>query len=263
MPERRWSDQFIVMLESLRMGTTFSQGRRYARSGQVRSVTVSSSIVTALVVDDDGDTYRARIGVKAFTAADWTRIERALAGEAIHAAKLLAGHLPDDLDTILAGFGLSLFPQSLSDIVLDCSCPGWHKPCRHLTAACYVLADEFDADPFAILAWRGRGRDELLHALRAHRVSALAHLARDQHPASSATPTTTSRGSGTFWAAGPRITPPDPSVPGSLHRGDAILEQLDPLPLTAGRFDVTDLLRAAYHTFTVSDDGLPGRRPAR
>src|SRR5262249_11682033 len=149
MTERSWSHQFIVMLESLRMGTTFSQGRRYARAGQVRSVTVSTSIVTALVVDDDGETYRARIGVKAFTAADWARIERALAGEAIHAAKLLAGHLPEDLDTILAGFGLSLLPQSLSDIVLDCTCPGWQKPCRHLTAACYALAEEFDADPFA------------------------------------------------------------------------------------------------------------------
>jgi uncharacterized Zn finger protein len=262
MPERRWSEQFIVMLESLRMGTTFSQGRRYARSGQVRSVTISTSIVTALVVDDDGETYRARIGVKAFTAADWTRIERALAGEAIHAAKLLAGHLPDDLDTILAGFGLSLFPQTLSDIVLDCSCPGWHKPCRHLTAACYVLAEEFDADPFAILAWRGRGRDELLHALRDHRVSALTHIARNQRPAPPETPKH-STGSGTFWAAGPRIIPPDPSVPGSVHRGDAILEQLDPLPLTAGRFDVTDLLRGAYHTFTDSDAGLPGRRDAR
>src|SRR3954447_8743457 len=162
MPDVTWSQQFLGMLESLRMGTTFSAGRRYARAGQVRSVTISTSIVTALVVDEDGETYRARIGVAAYTAADWARIERALAGEAIHAAKLLAGHLPDNLERILAGFGLSLFPQSLSEIVLDCSCPGWQKPCGHVTAACYLVAEEFDAAPFAILAWRGRGRHELL-----------------------------------------------------------------------------------------------------
>lgn len=253
MPERSWSHQFIVMLESLRMGTTFSQGRRYARAGQVRSVTISTSIVTALVVDDDGETYRARIGVQAFTAADWARIERALAGEAIHAAKLLAGHLPDDLDAILAGFGLSLFPQTLSEIVLDCSCPGWQKPCRHLTAACYVLAERFDADPFGILAWRGRGRDELLEALRAHRVSALGHVGHAPAPAAGSSST----GFGTFWQAGPRLPAPGPAVAGTVHRPDAILEQLDPLPLTAGRFDVTDLLRGAYHTFTTGEDGLP------
>ncbi|WP_433199382.1 hypothetical protein ACQP00_26880 [Dactylosporangium sp. CS-047395] len=222
-------------------------------------MTISTSIVTALVVDEDGETYRARIGVAAFTAADWARIERALAGEAIHAARLLAGHLPENLETILAGFGLSLFPQSLAEIVLDCSCPGWQKPCRHLTAACYVLAEEFDADPFAILAWRGRGRDDLLEALRAHRVSALSHIARHQHPE----PVSLTPVAGTFWQAGPRRQPPDPDVPGSLRRADAILEQLDPLPLTAGRYDVTDLLRDAYHTVTQRDPGLPERRHSR
>ena len=79
----------------------------------------------------------------------------------------LPWHLPEDLDRILHTFGLSLFPSSLADLVLDCDCPGWQKPCRHLTAACYVLAESFDADPFGILAWRGRGREELLDGLRA------------------------------------------------------------------------------------------------
>src|SRR5689334_19806706 len=125
------------MLESLRMPAQFQQGRRYARAGHVRSLTISSSLVTGLVLDDDGQTYRARVAVRAYSAADWHRIERALAGEAIYAAKLLAGSLPDDLDGILAGFGLSLFPSQLSEIALECSCQSWHQPCGHLAATCY------------------------------------------------------------------------------------------------------------------------------
>jgi uncharacterized Zn finger protein len=39
-------------------------------------------------------------------------------------------------------------------------------PCKHLAAVCYVLAEEFDRDPFGMLAWRGKARDELLAALR-------------------------------------------------------------------------------------------------
>src|SRR3954452_12160444 len=108
-----WSEQFLGMLESLRMPAQFQQGRRYARSGRVQSLSISTSLVTGLVLDDDGDTYRARVAVRAFSAADWHRIERALAGAALHAARLLAGELPEDLDLILGGFGLSLFPSQL------------------------------------------------------------------------------------------------------------------------------------------------------
>ena len=74
----------------------------------------------------------------------------------MYAARLLAGQLPDDIDRLLAGFGLSLFPESCSEIAMDCSCPTWQVPCRHLTATCYALAESFDTDPFGILAWRGR-----------------------------------------------------------------------------------------------------------
>jgi uncharacterized Zn finger protein len=226
------------MLESLRMPAVFQQGRRYARRGQVRSLSISTSLVTGLVVDDDGGTYRARVAVRAYSAADWRRIERALAAEAIHAARLLAGDLPEDLDRILAGYGLSLFPTELTDIALECSCPGWVRPCPHLTATCYTLAESFDADPFGILAWRGRSRTELLDNLRALRAAPDVSV-----PAGPAPPPPVSG----FWAAGPRLSPPLPQVPGSVRRPDALLEQLEPLGLSAGRFEVADILSAAYN----------------
>ena len=49
---------------------------------------------------------------------------------------------------------------------MHCSCPDWGVPCKHLAAVCYVLAEEFDRDPFVMLAWRGKARDDLLAALR-------------------------------------------------------------------------------------------------
>jgi uncharacterized Zn finger protein len=49
---------------------------------------------------------------------------------------------------------------------MHCSCPDWEVPCKHLAAVCYVLAEEFDRDPFGMLAWRGKPRDELLAVLR-------------------------------------------------------------------------------------------------
>ncbi len=241
----RWAEQFLGMLESLRMPGVFQQGRRYARSGKVRSLGISTSLVTGLVVDDDGATYRARIAVRAFSAADWRRIERKLAAEALHAARLLAGDLPDDLDTLLAGFGLSLFPTDLTEIALECSCVGWRKPCAHVAATCYVLAESFEADPFGILAWRGRGRTELLDNLRELR--AAPDVGPAARPARPAPPTAG------FWTAGPRLAPPPEPVPGSVRRPTALLEQLDPLGLAAGRFEVADVLAEAYRRLTRPD----------
>jgi uncharacterized Zn finger protein len=234
--ERQWSEQFIGMLESLRMPAQFALGRRYARAGHVRQLTISSSLAAALVLDEDGQTYRAKIAVRAFSGADWNRIEKALAQQAIYAAKLLAGQLPDDIDGLLASFGLSLFPDSLGDLAMDCSCPGWQNPCRHLTAACYALAESFDGDPFGILAWRGRGREELLDRLRALRIEPAASVVEPAQPPPL---------SG-FWTAGPRMATPKDNVPGSVRRPDALLDQLDPPRLAAGRHDVLDLLRTAY-----------------
>ena len=55
---------------------------------------------------------------------------------------------------------------------MECSCPDWEVPCKHLAANIYGLVDAFDDDPFQILDWRGRRRDELLGRLRVLRTDA-------------------------------------------------------------------------------------------
>ena len=82
------------------------------------------------------------------------------------AAKLLAGEVPPELETIFTAAGAPLFPTSVKDLDQRCSCPDWEVPCKHLAATFYLLAEAFDADPFLILRWRGRDRDELLARLR-------------------------------------------------------------------------------------------------
>ncbi len=243
MTERGWSAQFIAMLESLRMPAQFQLGRRYARAGHIRQLNISASLATALVLDDDGQTYRAKIAVRAFSHADWNRIERVLGDEAIHAAKLLAGQLPPDLDRILADLGLTLFPDTLTDLALDCTCPDWRIPCGHLAAACYALAESFDSDPFGILAWRGRSREELLARLRSRHVQPEPAVVRPRPEPSLAD----------FWTAGPRQPAPTTPVAGTVRRPDALLDQLDPLRLNLGRHDVVDLLRPLYRRLGEND----------
>ena len=152
---------------------TFARGRRDARAGHVRSLTISSSLVVAQVRGpDDPAAFRSRIAVRAFGAAEWARVEDDLAAQARFVADLLAGRMPADIEAVFAGAGLTLLPLSLDEVAMDCTCERWPMPCAHLAATCYALAGSFETDPFGVFAWRGRGRDELLMRLRRLRESA-------------------------------------------------------------------------------------------
>ncbi len=83
----------------------------------------------------------------------------------IFAAKLLAGEMPEDIDSAFKEIGLSLFPETLDDLETDCSCPDWSNPCKHIAAVYYLLGEEFDRDPFLIFKLRGVDMDDFMSIL--------------------------------------------------------------------------------------------------
>ena len=164
--EQWWSRRFISVLESYGMSGRLARGRSYARAGQVLDFELSQGKVTAWVQGSRVRPYQVRIGVLPLTTAQWRRVQDRLASQALYRAKLLAGEMPREIEEVFAECGTPLFPRSPADLDMHCSCPDWEVPCKHLAAVCYVLAEEFDRDPFGMLAWRGKARDELLAALR-------------------------------------------------------------------------------------------------
>ncbi|MCA2216395.1 SWIM zinc finger family protein [Jidongwangia harbinensis] len=237
-----FSAPFVAMFEALRMAPTFARGRRDARSGHVRHLTVSGSLAVALVRGpDEPAAHRSRIAVRALGAAEWSRVEDTLASQARYVADLLAGRMPADIDAVFAEAGLSLLPLSIGEIAMDCSCERWPMPCVHLAATCYALAAAFDTDPFEAFAWRGRPRDELLERLRRLRGAAAVEAAAP--PAATATDPAELGDCADFWSGG---TPSGTSPPVTPGRPDALLDQLDPPPLAVHGRPVTDLLRPAY-----------------
>jgi uncharacterized Zn finger protein len=164
--EQWWSQRFISVLESYGMSGRLARGRSYARAGQVLDFELSQGKVTAQVQGSRPRPYQVRLGVLPLTTAQWRRVQDRLASQALFRAKLLAGEMPHEIEEVFDDCGTPLFPRSAADLDMRCSCPDWGVPCKHLAAVCYVLAEEFDRDPFGLLAWRGKGRDELLTALR-------------------------------------------------------------------------------------------------
>ena len=245
-----WSRRFIDVLEGLELGTRLASGRRYARAGQVVSLEVAAGSVTATVQGSRPTPYQVAIGMRQIWPTHWERIERALADQVIFSAKLLAGDMPQDLERVFAEQRQPLFPESADELSMECSCPDWSVPCKHVAAALYLLAEAFDADPFLILAWRGRTKTELLTNLR-----------RLRNPESSTVDTPVARPSiwdelraepapeladcaGNYFACQGRTARLEPTP--EIIVPDAVVRERDPLPLAVRGTPVVDLLRPAY-----------------
>ncbi len=162
-----WSQRFVAVLESFRIGGRLTRGRAYARKGQVLSLSVAPGAVTSAVQGSRPQPYEVSIGLRVLPAETWTAVQAALGAQAIHRAQLLAGDMPTDLEDVFAAAGASLFPTSVGDLVMRCTCPDPAVPCKHIAATFYLLAERFDDDPFELLLWRGRSRADLLADLAA------------------------------------------------------------------------------------------------
>jgi uncharacterized Zn finger protein len=246
--QKWWSRRFIDVLESFGLQTRLTRGRSYARSGQVLSLDIGTGHVTSLVQGSRVKPYAVRLTVDPLTKPQWHRVEQALASRAVFRARLLAGEMPAEIEEVFADCGTPLFPKTASDLAMTCTCPDWEVPCKHIAAVCYVLAEAFDADPFWILAWRGKGRADLLAAVRR-----LTGGGTTSRPVIDVAEAPLSADPAGFWSstlspARLRALPPDLAAP-----PDLLLRSVEPPFITAGGMDLVTLLRPAYTAMAGGD----------
>jgi len=164
-----WAARWITALERLVDAGRLRRGRSYARSGQVLSIEEASHGLKARVQGSRSRPYKVTIQLQPLTDEEWERIIDQMAEQAIFAAQLLAGEMPQDIEVTFEAAGVSLFPDRADELVTDCSCPDWANPCKHVAATHYLLGEQFDEDPFMIFRLRGRTQEQVLQALRARR----------------------------------------------------------------------------------------------
>jgi uncharacterized Zn finger protein len=234
--EEWWSRRFIDVLESFADKGRLSRGRSYARKGQVIGLTVEPYEVTARVQGSDPEPYDVAVGIDAIDDDTWESIEETLAAQAVFRARLLAGEMPPEIEDAFAAAGAALFPATPDDMHVMCSCPDWGEPCKHAAAVLYLLAEAFDDDPFLILAWNGRTREQLLSGLR--RLDA----AEAEAEPLEIEETPIADRLDDFWApAALHDRPPALPMPPGL-----LLRLLDPPKIKVRRKELTDVLSPAY-----------------
>src|SRR5205085_1467426 len=245
--ETWWSKRWIKVLESFSMGTRLTRGRSYARQGQVVSIDVEQSIVKAKVQGSQPRPYNVKIRLEPLTDEDWDKVTGAMASQAIFAAKLLAGEMPQNIEEAFASVDISLFPTALKELETNCSCPDWANPCKHIAAVYYLLAERFDEDPFLIFKLRGRTKEQIIEILREKRAATL----------ESASPSTSEPSTeeeefvlleerlDNFWQAGEALDT-FAVKPGVPEIDKAILKRLGDAPFAVGNQNVASLLSKAY-----------------
>jgi len=160
-----WGQRWIRVLESFDIGERLNRGRTYARKGQVMDIEIEKGAVRAAVQGSRSYPYEVEVRFRPLSRAQWYQIAKALGDRFISLARLLAGELPEDIENVFESAKLSLFPHRLRDLETACSCPDWSNPCKHTAAVFYLLAEEFDRDPFLLFKLRGLAREELFELL--------------------------------------------------------------------------------------------------
>jgi uncharacterized Zn finger protein len=235
--EQWWSRRFVDILEQICDGGRLARGRAYARKGQVIDFALSPGRVVGRVQGSRPDPYTVTLTIEDYDEAQWSVISSALGSQALFRAALLAGDMPHEIVEAFAGLDLPLFPARID---MACSCPDWSVPCKHASAVLYVLAEAFDDDPFLVLAWRGRARDELLGALRAtpEPAEAIDPLAVEEVPLDTRLSDYYSPG---ISLSRLRERPARVTAPPEL-----LLRALDAPPIRVRHIPLNDLLRPAY-----------------
>ena len=240
-----WSQRFIGILESFELGGRLARARNYARRGQVLELQVEAGRIAGPGAGLPADAVRchdqaegsAGEGMGPGRSRQWPR-QVGVPGPAPRRR---------DADRHRGGvcrLSPAPLPTTAADLVTGCTCPDCENPCKHIAAVYYLLADAFDDDPFLILAWRGRTRDQLLTRLLGQRS---AGARRDDAEAWILPPVPVPALADcldSFYDNPGSLPQPIPAQEGS--HPDAILLELEDPPVDIRGHSLAELLRPAY-----------------
>ncbi|MDX9991302.1 MAG: SWIM zinc finger family protein [Anaerolineales bacterium] len=164
-----WAKRWVAALERLVDSGRLTRGRSYARQGQVLSIDETKDGIAAKVQGSRSTPYKIKIQMSPLSDAEWEKVFDGLAEQAIFTAQLLAGEMPQEIESAFETARVSLFPSKRADLQTDCSCPDYANPCKHVAATHYILGERFDEDPFLIFRLRGRTQEQVMEALRQRR----------------------------------------------------------------------------------------------
>lgn len=248
-PAQRW----LGAIESVIDPEELEQGRRYARLGQVASLSIESGLIEASVQGAAAHRYRVQLHVPGLDAAAWEQAIELMAGEARVAAALALGEAPPELATHLGRWTGWVAGLEQRSIQCHCNCRR-EDPCRHAAAAALLVTERLDDEPTLLLAMVGMTVGAVQQALREARATRTGGETADSRwwtiPLGASEHRPLEDDIEAFWGHA-RALAAARSQPTVEHPPHAILRRLGPSPL-GGRFPMVGLLSTIYDQISAS-----------
>lgn len=145
-----WGSRWLLSLTHIDYENRIPRGATYARAGAVREIKVKGNVISAKVEGRRPRPYSVTIIVPPFFPEDVERLIQGIMERPDIVSKLLKHELDPAVMDIASECGLKIFPEKWTDFKMQCSCPDWAVPCKHLAAVIYMMSREIDNNPFLV-----------------------------------------------------------------------------------------------------------------
>jgi uncharacterized Zn finger protein len=160
-----WGQQWLQALSNIDYENRLDRGRSYANKGSVTKIDFKENRIQAKVAGSQPKPYAVDIILPPFFDPELSLFMEALAKKPTIISKLLHRELDPEVLTIAEKVGLKVFPKQWTDFKMQCSCPDWAVPCKHLAAVVYKVSAEIDNNPFLVFELHQLNLIAALHKL--------------------------------------------------------------------------------------------------
>lgn len=169
-----WGQKFLESLEDFTDSGRLARGRSYSTDNRIKKWSLQQGMVKADVRGNVNPyfgvykepTYKVTVKMTTLSAAQWQKVIARLSQRASFISRLLLNEIPENIETVFNEEKLHLLPNSYKDFIVECSCPDYAVPCKHIAGICYRLAGLFDQDPFLLFEMRGLSPQKLQEELQ-------------------------------------------------------------------------------------------------
>lgn len=145
-----WGQQWLNSLNNIDYSNRLPRGKSYANKGAVVKIDINENRINAKVKGSRPSPYKVDIILPPFFDPERSKFIEALAKKPAIISKLLNRQLDPEVLQIAEDQGLKVFPRQWTDFKMQCSCPDWAVPCKHLAAVIYKVCLEIDNNPFLV-----------------------------------------------------------------------------------------------------------------